>query len=514
MSSQRFVLGGFLSLLPRFAALSVLAAATAHAGDFVDTRISIVLADDNVLARSGETKINSPDVGFGATTGNTQFYDNFNTKFSGFESLSNIVLYKKSASFFDGFTGEAALAINVLMRPAGTIDFRDNSSYLKLNYRPGGWGEKEEISFTGFPVSSDRFRLGFAYRISWGGSSVFTNRALNDGVPGARLQITRDRWYAFAGLKTGLLLNDRTLEKERVYGGMAGGGFDITDKLRIEANGGYFQKGIVPGLANQGIEAPVNARGISGQITWHVGVPVGTSIDFKLYRNDPEIFQKFFTPEQYPGGLSYSVSIEGSYLDQTLENPDVFAATKIQPATAIALQGRAKINFLRVNILALYRTLSYIQFDVPGIPPYKDFPTGTTQKPEMFVAVGADYHFPGLHLTPGIILGIQQPASFKSPSTLLGGNNPPGAFTGSRTVVLSGVNDFEILPTSYDALPIFSAKVNAKLDLSEYMSFIGEIYYTRNPNRTTFRDSVAGIAEPSFEKEHGLGFNLIMQARF
>ncbi len=503
-----------MRLLPRFVALSVFAAASAHAGDFVDTRISFSLADDNLLARSGETKINSPDPGFGATAGNTQFYDNFNTRFSGFESLSNIVLYKKSPSFFEGFTGEAALAINVLVRPAGTIDFRDASSYLKLNWRPPGWGEREELSFTGFPVSSDRFRLGYAYRISWGGSSVFTNRAINDGVPGARLQLTRDRWYLFAGLKTGLLLNDRTLEKERVYGGMFGGGVDITDKLRLEANGGYFQKGIVPGLANQGIEAPVNARGASAQVTWHVGVPVGTSIDFKLYKNDPEILQKFFTPEAYPGGFSYSVSLEGAYLDQTLEDPDVFAKTKIQSATAIALQARAKWNFLRFNVLALYRTLSYIQFDVPGIPPYKDFPTGTEQNPEMFVAVGADYHFPGLHLTPGVIVGVQQPANFKSPSTLLGGNNPPGGFTGSRTVVLSGVNDVEILPTSFRALPIISAKANAKLDISDYMALIGEVYYTYNPNRTTFRDSVAGIAEPTFEKPSALGFNLIMQARF
>lgn len=503
-----------MSLLTRFAAPLVFIAATAHAGDFVDTRISMVLADDNVLARSGETKINSPDLGFGATAGNTQFYDNFNTKFSGFESLSNVVLYKKSPSYFDGFSGEAALAINVLMRPAGTIDFRDNSSYLKLNWRPHGWGEKEELSLTGFPVSSDRFRLGYAYRISWGGSSAFTNRALNDGVPGARLQLTRDRWYAFAGLKTGLLLNDRSLEKERVYGFMAGGGWDVLPSLRIEANGGYFQKGIVPGLANQGIEAPVNAEGISAQVTWHVGVPVGTSIDFKLYKNDPEIFQKFFSPEQYPGGLSYSVSLEGAYLAQTLEDPDVFAATKIQSAQAIALQGRLKYNYLRVNLLGLYRTLSFIQFDVPGIPPYKDFPTGTSQRPEMFIAVGVDYFFPSLHLTPGIILGIQSPASFKSPSTVIGGSNPPPNTTGSRVVVLSGVNDLEVLPTGFRALPIISGKINAKLDISDYLSLIGEVYYTYNPNRTVFRDSVAGIAEPSFEKPHGLGFNAIMQARF
>jgi hypothetical protein len=507
--------GGFLRPLPRCAAaLFLLAAPATWAGDFVDTRISFVLADDNVLAQAGETTPNSPSAGFGAGNQNNQFYDNFNTRFSGFESLGNLVLYKSSPSFFEGFNAEAALAVNLLLRPAGTVELKDNSSYVKLNWRPPGWGDKENFSFTGFPVSADRFRLGFAYRISWGGSSVFTSRALNDGVPGARFQITRDRWYAFAGMKTGLLLNDLILEKERVYGFMAGGGFDVTPNLRLEANGGYFQKGIVPGLANQGILAPVNAEGLSAQATWHVGVPVGTSIDFKLYKNDPDMVQRFFTPEAYPGGLSYSVSLEGSYLAQTLENPDVFAQTKAQGASAIALQGRLKYDFLRISVLGLFRSLSFIQFDVPGIPPYKDFPRGTKLQPEMFLALGADYNFPSLHLTPGIIFGLQQPATFKSPSTVLGGNQPPAGLAGSRTVVVRDVNLLSILPSNYDAIPIFSAKVNAKLDISEYFALIGEVYYTRDPNRTTFRDSVAGIAEPSFEKEHALGFNAIMQARF
>jgi len=84
----------------------------------------------------------------------------------------------------------------VLELSNGTLALADNSSYVRLNWRPGGWGENENISFTGFPVSADRFRLGYAYRISWGGSSAFTTRAAADGVPGAKLLIQRDRWYA------------------------------------------------------------------------------------------------------------------------------------------------------------------------------------------------------------------------------------------------------------------------------------------------------------------------------
>ena len=494
--------------------LAALLPVSAFAGDFVDTRISFVFADDNLLAGPGETTPNSPTAGFGAGNQNNQFYDNFNTKFSGFETLSNVALYKQSPSFFEGFTADAALTVLLLEQPSGGITLKDNSSYVRLMYRPPGWGEKENISFTGFPVSADRFRLGFAYRISWGGSSIFTSRAQNDGVPGARLQVTRDRFYAFVGMKTGQLLNDFILEKERVYGVMAGGGVDLTDTLKLEANGGYFQKGIIPGLANQGIVAPVTAAGGSSQLVFHYGVPVSGSIDFRLYKNDPDMYVKFFTPELYPGGLAMTVSVEGSVLAQTLENPDVFAQTKAQLAGAIALQANVKYNFLKVNLLGLYRTLSFIQFDVPGLPPYKDFPQGTELTPEMFIALGASYHFPRLHLTPGVIFGVQSPATFKSPNTVLGGNTPPAALTGSRTVVVRDVNLLSILPTSASAIPIISAKANAKLDLSDYFSLIGELYYTRDPNRTTFRDSVAGIAEPSFEKEHALGFNVIVQARF
>jgi hypothetical protein len=493
----------------------------AWAGDFVDTRLSFVFADDNVLAGAGETTPNSPAAHFGAGNQNTQFYDNFNTKYSGFETLSNLVLYKRSPAFFEGLTSEAALAILVLEQPSGGVTLRDNSSYIRLNYTPAGWGEKEGISLTGFPVSADRFRLGYAYRISWGGSGVFTSRAAAEGVPGAKLQLTRDNWYAFVGGKTGQVLNELILEKETLYGVMAGAGWDVLPTFRIEADGGYFQKGIIPGLANQGIRAPVNSAGLSAQATYHYGVPVGTSIDFRLYKNDPEMYQRFFAPETYPGGIAFSASLEGSYLTQSLEDPDVFGRTKPQSATAAALQLRAKWNLWRFHVLGLYRSLSFIQFEVPGLPPFQDFPTGTVLKPEMFIAAGADHYFPRLHLTPGVVLGVQQPASFRSPELNLGGNNPPTGLTGTRTVVVRDVNQLSILPSNCgptnaacEAQPIISAKATARWDLSDSVAAIAEVYYTYDYNRTTFRDDVTGIAQPNFEKPHALGFNTLLQARF
>ncbi|WP_187323602.1 hypothetical protein [Stigmatella aurantiaca] len=496
-------------------------AVPAWAGDFVDTRLSFVFADDNVLAGAGETTPNSPNARFGAGNQNTQFYDNFNTKFSGFESLSNLTLYKRMPAFFEGLTTEAALTVLLLESSSGGVTLQDNSSYIRLNYTPAGWGEKEGISLTGFPVSADRFRLGYAYRISWGGSGIFTTRATAQGVPGAKLQITRDRWYAYVGGKTALVLNDLILEEETLYGAMAGAGVDVLETLRLEVGGGYFQKGIIPGLANQGIRAEVNSAGVSGQAVYHVGVPVGTSVDFQLYRNDPEVYQRFFAPESYPGGLAYSISLEGSYLTQSLEDPDVSAQTVTQGATAVALQARAKLDYLRVHLLGLYRTLSFIQFNVPGLPPFRDFPDGTKLKPEMFIAVGADYRLKDLHLTPGFIVGVQLPASYRSPQFLGGGNNPPPGLTGTRTVVVRDVNQLSILPQTCgssneacEAEPIISAKATFRWDLSETVAAVGEVYYTYDSNRTTFRDDTLGVAQPRFEDPHGLGFNTLLQARF
>lgn len=493
-------------------AVSLACIPSAFASDWVDTRLSFVFADNNLLAGPGETNPNSPPPRFGAGPQNTLFFDNFDTRFSGFETLSHLVLYSEAPSFFEGLSTEAALAVLLFERPSGEITLRDASSYIRIAYRPPGWGEREGLSLVGFPVSADRFRLGYAYRISWGGSGIYGANAQRNGVPGAKLQLTRDRWYAYVGAKTALLYQDILKEETTAYGLLAGAGVDILETLRVEAGGGYFQRGVVPSFATQGIEAPVNAAGGSARVVYHVGMPVGTSVDFRLYKNDPDVFQKIFRPEQYAGGLSYSVELEGSYLVQTLADPDEIA-TVPQTAQALALQGRLKYDLLRVHLLGLYRTLSFIQFDVPSIPPYFDFPEGSEIQPEMFLALGADYHFPKIHFTPGIIFGVQQAATLTSPEVIVGGDGIANNL-GRRTIIVRDVNQFSILPAAQTALPIYSAKTTGKWDISESVAGIYEVYWTRDPNRATFRQDVTGVVIEEFEREDGIGFNLIVQARF
>src|SRR5687768_7321808 len=120
---------------------ALLAGAPAVAGEFIDTRLSFVFADDNVFAGAGET---TPS--------------NANSRFSGFENISNLVLYRELPSFFEGLTTEAALHVLLQERPSGEVVLRDSSSYVNLKFRPPSWGDKENVTLTGFPVSTDRFR--------------------------------------------------------------------------------------------------------------------------------------------------------------------------------------------------------------------------------------------------------------------------------------------------------------------------------------------------------------------
>ncbi|HEY3452692.1 MAG TPA: hypothetical protein VGK67_40480 [Myxococcales bacterium] len=508
------------------AALAVLAMvpSAARAGDFVDTRVTLLFTDDNVLAKPGETTPSNPGARFGfANSTNTQFYDNFNTKYSGFETLTNLVLYKKAPAFFDGLTTEAALALNLLVareKPTTSLSsvvLADASSYLTLKYTPKGWDEKREgVTLTGFPLSADRFRLGYAYKISWGGSEIFgTSRS--ESVPGAKLQFSKalnpdQLAYGYVGMKSTIILNDKVHEQEANYGVLAGAGVDITRWLRFDISGGWFMKGVNPTTSVLG--APVRAEGLSSQLVFHWGVPVGSSVDFALYKNDPDMPSRVFSPEAYPGGFSLSASIEGSYLAQTLADPDVFGQTKVQAAYAGALQVRAKYDYWRISALGLWRSVTFIEFNVPGFPPYNDFPKGTSLGDEKFLAVGFDRYFPALHLTPGLMGGIQIPASYTT-SGDMGGNNPPPSLQGKRTVVIRDASSSpSILPSNQGAKMIYSVKGNARWDLSDFFSFIAEVYYTRDDNRFTFKDSAEGVAEPTQENPDILGFNVMLQARF
>lgn len=485
---------------------------------FIDTRLTFVFADDNVLASPGQTKEPSPGPQFHATGLNKLFFENYDTAYTGFETLTHLVLYKHTKSFFHGLSAEAAMVLALQVDPyTGGVSIGDSSSYVTLDYRPDGWGKNEKISFTGFPMTSDRFRLGYSYRITWGGSDFFLHNIQT--VPGARVQVIRNHWYAWVGAKSTVLneniVHQSELATEQVsnWGALAGAGVDITPHLRLEANGGYFTRGTLQTQVQSLLGTKTGAGGATVQIAWHVGRPVGTSIDLQLYKNDPEQHQSFFHPAKYGPGVSYVIKSEVTYLVQTLVDPDNTGSTKIQSAKAGDINFAMQFGMNRIFVDAVYQDLQFILFNVPSFVPYETLPKAVTPAPEMFAAVGYDRYLSGLHLTPGLRVGVKRPA-YVVTNVLPTGVNPPTTLTGTRTVVVRDRYNRDVLKPNDSVLPIIAVQGTARWDLAETMAVIAEVSYQNDPNRVTYVSSSSGETFQQYENPNILGFNVVLQARF
>ena len=170
--------------------LTVLIGSRAFAGDAVDTRVTFTVADDDVMRGPQESSTGSPSIpNFQPSNANRLFFEDYERRDNGFENLTHFVLYAHQPGFFEGLDTEAALVLRAQMLDAKGVDLRDDGTYLKVTQDIGG----HKLALTAFPISADRFRLGYSYRISWGGSNIFK---YSRAAPGLRLESSSDNYYA------------------------------------------------------------------------------------------------------------------------------------------------------------------------------------------------------------------------------------------------------------------------------------------------------------------------------
>lgn len=504
------------------------ASSTAFAGDFVDSRVTFTLSDDNVLADPGETLVNSPGVDFGPREGNFFPFENLDSRDSGQETLSHLVLYKALPGFSDRFLTEASLVIRAGLYGNGDVSFHDDGSFIRLSYAlAGNYSEGEDgegisdpdrsIALTLFPYTSERFRLGYQFDLSWGGQGIFTE--LNDRpVPAVRLQ-WNDQWgYAFAGAKTTRQLQATTDAEEAgnnelaaFYGVLGGFGLEFGDNVMWETNGGYYQSGSnrKPDVVGE----PIDSFGVSTRFSLFHGLQPSTSVDFRLYTNTPEATDAFLnTPPEEVDEFSWRVSLEGSYLGQTLGNPDEVGGTVTQPAIAAGLNVDLAVAHWDVALDLIYRDLSFILFNVPSLDPMNAFPEDSKQDPEILAALSGQVHLPESHLTPGLLVGLQIPAAYRGLAPTL--PNPSDIEVGEQTVVVRNSQNYEPLPAGSETLPIFSAKFSLRWDLSNLLSVVAQVQYSRDENQTRLVDNEFGYATRVFREADILGFGILTQARF
>jgi hypothetical protein len=502
----------------------------ARLSDFMDTRLTWTFGDDDVTKKTGEAFPLSPNPSVGDRPQYRLFFDGLNSRFAGRENLSHLVLYKKLPGYIENLDTEAAMVLRVdlsqLATQTGNVNtaFYDSGSYLRIFYKTKDLaeGKKAGLDITLFPLDTDRFRLGYLYDLSWGGTAQFINQSIfpriQGSAPGGKVQYTGDGFYAFAGFKTAQIVEvqrsvssadlDVTKIQQTNYGFLAGAGVDFSSSVRLDLGGGYFQQGRFEDPAVLGER--VFTFGGSGRLVVHDGMPVPASVDFALYRNDPNAPMTIFRPEIYvPGKTSWAVSLEGNHLRQNLKDFDKSASTKLQGASGGALQATVKSGFARIQGTAIVRDLAYVVRNQPGFIPFVTTPKDAKTTPEAFFAFAADYYVESLHLTPGFGGGLQLPATFSS-----SGTNAFGDDVGS-TVVVRQQGNISQLPRGKDRVPIVQARVSLKWDMSKMMATVISGQLVRDNNATRLEQAADGTTfQRTFVSPNFIGFNVAVQARF
>ena len=489
-----------------------------NGGNFMDTRITFVMSDDNLLAG---TKERSPAIGFGQSN-DELFFEGLQSEKRGWETETQLVLYKRMPSYFHRLDAEAALVLemqNWVDEDTWENETRigDDGSYLKLNwYTRRDDFEGDNVSLTLFPMDSQRFLLGYTYDLTWGGERIFPNK--KGQVPGARLMYDFNvgqahQGYLFLGAKTARLLNSDINEQQTYFGVLAGGGIDIVDWLHWDLNGGYFQRG--PLLIADGTPLggePLESFGGSTRLVLHQGAPIANSVDFRLYKVSPDGPGLLAQKQKYDDGLDWSITGEFTYVAQTLVDFESFTdgsqdlKTVLQPAMAAAGNGKLRFGRLRVHADFIYRNLDYVVFNIPGVFPYKTVPENAQTTPEMFVAGGLDFFFERPRLTPGLIVGYKKPASVT---------------VDGDTVVVRDQYDWQTLVPGDSAFDILSAKLSLKWDVAPFFVVAGELRYTHDQNRTKLVSSYDEGESEGYTRVYEddnivnrLGFALLAQAKW
>jgi hypothetical protein len=482
---------------------------------FMDTRLAFTISNENLLVKPGETIPSVPGWRFGVPNSlGVLFFDNYDTRYSGFETLTHAVAYRKYHK--DHFDAEGALVFRINEISERNLDLSDAGSYITLsNWKDPTHKDPTRISLTVFPVSSDRMRLGYSYRLSWGGSPEYRRVTSRNATPGIKFQYDTRNMYAFVGAKTAVVLDRATAEEHAEHAILAGAGIDPTEMVRFEVNGGYFDRGNNE-LVDVNTE-PVRLFGASAQLAIHKGMPVQSSIDYRLYKNNNERVSGLFNPVKYPGGLSWLAMAEFTALGQTLKDPDKTGSTTIQRGYAGDINVRVMIDRIRVRFDASMRTLAFILHSQPSLPTYSDFPDDYKTSPDYFAALGFDRNWNDF-LTLGLVFGVDKPATLTSTKGIPGGAT---GVAGESTAVIRNNNIdtlITILPVGKEAVPQFAVKGTAKVDFGKIYSAVLEVFYSYDGNVTRYSRVDEGNTESPFAFEFGnfnqLGINATLQARF
>ena len=481
--------------------------------DFMKTSLTFYLGDDNVLAGNADR---SPNFGMGNEYPEL-FFEGLNSEKQKVVSETHMVVYAQMPGFLPFVDTEAAFVAEFeLSRDPDNKQligrFRDDGSYVAITFWFNRNKRGANLKLTAWPYSANRFRLGYTYDLTWGGNTIW---ARNGGpVPGAKLHLDLKNFYAFIGAKSLPQLRADNNEVENYWGVLAGLGpnfsFGPADSLQFnyDVSGGYFSRGTFQQDPFRAVA--LQAFGVSQRVQLTKDTRMGLSPDVSLLVNDPEKRRQVTGVPNYKGNWGFGVGAEFTTLWQTLidANDPSQAALDNAITAGVFAQGRFFRN-LRVGLDVVYRDVSFLVFNVPGLTPYLSFVEDTIRTPQIYGALWADYYFEKAKITPGIVVGLMQPASFAAATDA----------TGQRKLqVIREANDYELMPDGTEkGFTVLSVKGSVKWHLSPIVAMIGEVSYIQDFNVSrVVTNSDTGVGERVLDDAMAqrLGLNLLIQASF
>jgi hypothetical protein len=161
-----------------------------------------------------------------------------------------------------------------------------------------------------------------------------------------------------------------------------------------------------------------------------------------------------------------------------------------------------------------YRDLAFIQHTVPSIPSYSDFPMQYQIKPDLFGAIGVDKNWDDKY-TLGVVVGVEKPATFTSPSSVPGDTT---ASTGNTTAVVRNNGQstlITILPPGKEAVEQVAVKLSGQVNFGVVYAALINAYYSYDGNLTTgSRSGPEGEFQFAFTQFNQIGMDVTLQAKF
>jgi hypothetical protein len=481
--------------------------------DFVKTTLTFYIGDDNLLAGNEDR---SPNLGM-ANEYPELFFEGLNSEKQAVVSETHMVLYGQTPGYLPfidteaAFVAEFELARDPERNHELVSRFKDDGSYIGLTVYFKRDKTGPSLNLTAWPYSANRFRLGYTYDLTWGGNTIWAGN--RSPVPGAKITLDLERFYFFVGAKAMVQIRADNTEAENYWGVLAGLGPNFTFgpdlKFTYDAGAGYFTRGTFQQAPFRSI--PLQAYGISQRVQLTLRTRMGLSPDLKPLSNRPDDFwvSRAIVPE-YDGVWGFGVGAEFTTVWQTLIDADA-PSTRVAD-NAITFGGFAQARFaksMRVGLDVVYRDVDFLVFNVPGYAPYLSFAEGTIQKPQVYGAIWWDYYIEKAHLTPTVIFGLMQPASFQSLANDSGNR---------QMAIIREANDYELMPEGLDrAYTILSGKVSLKWHVSSILAITGEVSYTHDYNVSkVVTNDETGVGERVLDDAMArrLGLNLIVQAAF